>query len=392
MTEDHVFPEDTGTGASRGDNADAANFGAFAQHELLSDYKASGLSIQNVDYQNLTFDLTAGKAFVKDASAATAQSGDTRDQGVVYEVEVASRTAVDLTDATTNEVFIDVDLTTDDSVSITVLTDGTTPSAPFLKIAEIDTSVDTLDESYANSLDVNDKDLTDGLTTIYDSSANEIPEAALGTISNSTLSNSSVTLNANDGISGGGSVSLGDSVGVNINPSDFVGSGLTTDGSNNIDLTNDSVTITSGDGLNGGGNISLGNSTTISVDASDFTGSGLTTDGSNNIDLSNDSISVSTGTDLTGGGTVSLGGSISISHQDTSNLANTNLANSAIIDDMSFDGSGHVTGLGASSKSLNAWTVPNDFNINNASKIGLPHRNSDPGASPGDMWYRTDLD
>lgn len=392
MTEDHVFPEDTGTGASRGDNADAANFGAFAQHELLSDYKASGLSIQNVDYQSLTFDLTSGKAFVKDASAATAQSGDTRDQGVVYEVEVASRTAVDLTDATTNEVFIDVDLTTDDSVSITVLTDGTTPSAPFLKIAEIDTSVDTLDESYANSLDVDGKDLTDGLTTIYDSSANEIPEAALGTISNSTLSNSSVTLNANDGISGGGSVSLGDSVGVNINPSDFVGSGLTTDGSDNIDLTNDSVTITSGDGLNGGGNISLGNSTTISVDASDFTGSGLTTDGSNNIDLSNDSISVDAGSDLNGGGTVSLGGSVTIDHANTSSQGNITTGGSTVIDDVTLDGNGHVNGLNTENRNLNDWNIPSDFNINNADRFGLPQRNSDPGASPGDMWYRTDLD
>jgi len=343
MTEDHVFPEDTGTGASRGDNADAANFGAFAQHELLSDYKASGLSIQNVDYQSLTFDLTAGKAFVKDTSAATAQSGDTRDQGVVYEVEVASRTAVNLTDATTNEVFIDVDLTTDDSVSITVLTDGTTPSAPFLKIAEIDTSVDTLDESYANSLDVDGKDLEDGLTTIYDSSANEIPEAALGTISNSTLSNSSVTLNANDGISGGGSVSLGDSVGVNINPSDFAGSGLTTDGSDNIDLTNDSVTITSG-------------------------------------------------TDLTGGGTVSLGGSVTIDHANTSSQSNVTTGGSTVIDDITLDGNGHVSGLNTENRSLSDWNVPSDFNINNADRFGLPQRNSDPGASPGDMWYRTDLD
>jgi len=33
MTNDHVFPEDRGTGAEQGDAADAANFGAFGQHD-----------------------------------------------------------------------------------------------------------------------------------------------------------------------------------------------------------------------------------------------------------------------------------------------------------------------------------------------------------------------
>lgn len=165
-----------------------------------------------------------------------------------------------------------------------------------------------------------------------------------------------------------------------------------TTGQADISLNNNSVTITSGDGLNGGGNISLGNSTTISVDVSDFTGSGLTPDGNNNIDLSNDSISVSTGTDLTGGGTVSLGGSISISHQDTSTQSNVSTGGNTVIDDINLDGNGHVTNMNTENRSLNDWTVPNDFNINNASKIGLPHRSSDPGANPGDMWYRTDLD
>jgi hypothetical protein len=158
------------------------------------------------------------------------------------------------------------------------------------------------------------------------------------------------------------------------------------------DLSTDTITVSTGDGISNGGSVSLGGSTTISVNVSDFVGSGLTTDTNNNIDLSNDSISVSTGTDLTGGGTVSLGGSISISHQDTSTQSNVVTGGNTVIDDIDLDGNGHVTNINSESRSLNDWTVPNDFNINNASKIGLPHRSSDPGANPGDMWYRTDLD
>lgn len=158
------------------------------------------------------------------------------------------------------------------------------------------------------------------------------------------------------------------------------------------DLSTDSITVSTGDGISDGGSVSLGESVTISVNASDFAGSGLTTDVNNNIDLSNDSISVSTGTNITGGGTVSLGGSISISHEDTSNQSNVSVGGSTVIDSIDLDSNGHVENINTENRSLNDWTVPNDFNINKASKIGLPHRSTDPGANPGDMWYRTDLD
>jgi hypothetical protein len=148
MTVDHVFPEDEGTGATEGDDADAANFGAHAQHDNLSDYIAGGLSFQNIDYTNLNFDVTAGKAFLEQSSATTAQSGENRDQGVLFEVEVSARSGLALTDSAVNEVFVDVDLSTDDSVTINVIDDGTSPQAPFLKIGEIDTTVDTSNEDF----------------------------------------------------------------------------------------------------------------------------------------------------------------------------------------------------------------------------------------------------
>ena len=265
MTNDHVFPEDIGTGAPGGDAADAANFGALAQHDLLSDYKATGLSVFNVDYSGLTFDLTAGKAFIKDASALTAQTGQSRDRGVVYEVEVASRSGISLTDASVNEVYLDVDLNNDDSITVNVITDGSTPSTPYLKIAEIDTTNDTVDEGFNDSLDVSGYDVVDGNTLVWDSSAGEVPDSALGSIENTTLQNDSVTVTGGNGIKNGGSVSLGSSITLDVEPADFAGSGLNDDGSDNLELTNDSLTVTAGNALTGGGSVSLGGSTSIDV-------------------------------------------------------------------------------------------------------------------------------
>lgn len=45
-----------------------------------------------------------------------------------------------------NHVYVDVDLTSDDTINITVNTTGTQPAQPSLKIAEVDTSADTKTE------------------------------------------------------------------------------------------------------------------------------------------------------------------------------------------------------------------------------------------------------
>lgn len=109
-------------------------------------------------------------------------------------------------------------------------------------------------------------------------------------------------------------------------------------------------------------------------------------------DLSSDSVTITSGTNLTGGGTVSLGGSVTIDHADTSSQGNISTGGSTVIDDITLDGNGHVSGLNTENRSLNDWNVPSDFNINNADRFGLPQRSSDPSASAGDIWYRTDLD
>lgn len=154
--------------------------------------------------------------------------------------------------------------------------------------------------------------ITDGAQVIWDVSAQEIPDSAMGSIDNSTLTNSSVTVTAGDGLKDGGSVSLGGSITINIEPADFAGAGLQDDGADNLELVNDSVTVTAGDGLKNGGTVALGGSITIDIEPADFAGSGLQDDGADNLELVNDSVTVTAGTDLNGGGTVALGGSITI--------------------------------------------------------------------------------
>jgi len=96
-------------------------------------------------------------------------------------------------------------------------------------------------------------------------------------IPQSSLQNDSVTVSAGSGLTGGGSVSLGEST--------------------SLELVTDSVTVNAGSGLTGGGTFSLGGSTTLS--------------------LTNDSVTVTAGDGLTGGGNVSLGGSTTLDHDGT---------------------------------------------------------------------------
>jgi len=141
MTEDHVFAEDQGTNsgistAGEGDNADAANFASAYEAIGNTDFVVRGLSLSNVS--GGTFDLSAGKAVVTDASADAAQSAETRDQSVAYVVEVAAKTGLSYTTNDVNYVYLNVLLDTDDDLSIAVNTTGTAPNDPSLKIAEID--------------------------------------------------------------------------------------------------------------------------------------------------------------------------------------------------------------------------------------------------------------
>jgi hypothetical protein len=85
--------------------------------------------------------------------------------------------------------------------------------------------------------------------TLWDESAGYIPQAK--------LQNTSVSVSAGDGLKGGGSVSLGGSTTINVEPANFAGAGLQDDGADDLELVNDSVTV-------GGNVVSLGGSTAIS--------------------------------------------------------------------------------------------------------------------------------
>jgi hypothetical protein len=74
-----------------------------------------------------------------------------------------------------------------------------------------------------------------------------------GSIANAKLSNSSVTVTAGDGLKDGGSVALGASVTLNIEPADFAGTGLEDDGSDNLRI----AASAAGNGLSGGGGSAL---------------------------------------------------------------------------------------------------------------------------------------
>jgi hypothetical protein len=87
-----------------------------------------------------------------------------------------------------------------------------------------------------------------------------------GSIANSKLSNSSLTVTAGTGLSGGGSIALGGSATLNVGSltnSELSGSA----GISNANLANSAVTVTAGTGLNGGGSVALGASATINLDS-----------------------------------------------------------------------------------------------------------------------------
>lgn len=78
-------------------------------------------------------------------------------------------------------------------------------------------------------------DMTDGTQVIWDASAQEIPDSAMGSIDNSTLSSSSITINSGNQLTGGGSVSLGGSTTLNVDETNL--NADTVDGANAEDLS-----------------------------------------------------------------------------------------------------------------------------------------------------------
>jgi hypothetical protein len=147
MAEDFVFPEDEGTGAAGGDNADAANFATLAfdgdhrNHQIVP----MGLT---ADFNADTLDVAEGLAVVSGDAADEAQSASTRDQGVRYAVILGGRTGLSIGSHRQEAVWLDIDLSTDDTINVVIQkepdpsdpdsTNPDPPAKPRLKIGVVD--------------------------------------------------------------------------------------------------------------------------------------------------------------------------------------------------------------------------------------------------------------
>ena len=138
-----VVPEDEGTGLPE-DEADwvsAGHVGGLAGHPDLSDYVATGMNFENVS--DGTFDVTLGHAFISHDGPIDVQDDDgnyvNNWQGNVLFSITADRTEnISYTEGEENDVFIDIDLSVNNAAVYEVLSDGTTPDEPYLKIGVID--------------------------------------------------------------------------------------------------------------------------------------------------------------------------------------------------------------------------------------------------------------
>lgn len=213
--------------------------------------------------------------------------------------------------------------------------DTTTTSSTQLKIAEVDVATDDTISAVRNyardhahhvaSENVPSNPEPGDLW--HDLTNDRLKVRQGGSFDQISIGGDSITINSGDGLNGGGTISIdGGSLTLTVDVSDFAGSGLQDDGSENLELVNDSVTVTAGDGVKGGGTMSLGGSVTINIEPNDFAGSGLQDDGADNLELVSDTITINTSGTITGGGNVSLGGSVSVGIDDSGYLTNSDIA------------------------------------------------------------------
>jgi hypothetical protein len=255
-------------------------------------------------------------------------------------------------------------------------TDGT--GSDNISFRDVANSSNILTLREGGEVEVNSGDLTDGTTVIFDQSETHIPT--------SILQDNSLSVLGGDGLKSGGSVSLGSSVTLDIEPADFAGTFLSDDGADNLTvnlgdgledsgagqiqldedypfvytseiqfnggldtrgnieddttviwnstnsyieqtaLQNDSLTVTAGDGLKNGGTVALGSSTTVDVEPADFAGAHLSDDGSDNLSVDDDFV-------------LNSGDSIS----GALNFSNSSAIQDAGVNAITFDGNRNVT-------------------------------------------------
>jgi len=272
-----------------------------------------------------------------------------------------SRTDISENGSTVVSDTSDINVTTsnDASASVTDDTDGTA-TLDISTTVPVDsvngnTGAVSLGLSDLSGLDLSGNDLTDGATVIFDTSAGEIPDSAMGSIDNSTLTNDSITLNGGDGLKNGSTASLGGSFSLDVEPNDFAGTFLSDDGSDNLQVDtgtglendgSDNIRVNPSD-LAGDGLLE-DTTTTLGVNISDFAGSGIQDDGSENLELVNNSITINANDGIGGGGSVALGNSVDI-NADPGDFAGAGLSTSGSPADLNV-GSG--TGITVNAASI----------------------------------------
>jgi len=152
-----------------------------------------------------------------------------------------------------------------------------------------------------------------------------------GTVANVDLVNDSVTVNAGNGLNGGGEVDLGDAITINVSGID--GTMIVNNSIANEDLINDGITITAGTGLHNGGAVVLGSS--VRVDVSGIDSSMIVNGSVANVDLVHDSVTVTAGTGLGNGGEIDLGTAktIDITGIDSTMIVDGTVANVDLVHD-----------------------------------------------------------
>jgi hypothetical protein len=166
---DRVLYEDQGTNSGltepdEGDFLNAANLNALAWNPNAVNFHAD-LTV-NEDFGANTVDLSAFTAKVEATGVPSPNDTQDRNYGVFY-ADVDARAGVGLTDSATNHVYLTVDLTDDDAVSIVVNTTGTEPAGAAMKLAIIDTGADTVD-IVNDAPDISARDVTASTADISD--------------------------------------------------------------------------------------------------------------------------------------------------------------------------------------------------------------------------------
>ena len=229
-----------------------------------------------------------------------------------------------------------------------------------------------------------------------------------GGVSNDELANSSVTITAGTGLSGGGAVSLGATITLNIDSAEFLAAFESSINHDNLTgfvanehIDHSSVTITAGDGLTGGGDITTSRTlnvvggdgitvtadevevtvddSTIELSAADGTGAIRVKDGGiTNAKLANDSITIGSTSIALGATSTTLAGLTQVDIDNVRIDGNTISTTSGILylDPNPAGDSGDFVVLGnlivqGTTTTINSTTVTiNDLNIVLADSAG----------------------